>query len=150
MKTIEKMYAHLHWANEHIVKAIENSDEDNQEIIRLFSHVLFAEKIWFTRLKRLDSSSLPIWSDDASLESCLELAHQNKALMVSFFDQISSQQLDTIVSYKNSGGKQYSHSLRDILTHVALHGQYHRGQINLLLRKQNKEPVAVDYITFVR
>jgi len=40
--------------------------------------------------------------------------------------------------------------VRDILLHVAMHGQYHRGQINQLLRGAGLEPISVDYIVFVR
>ena len=36
-----------------------------------------------------------------------------------------------LVTYKNSKGTEFRNSKRDILTHVALHGQYHRGQIRI-------------------
>ena len=36
------------------------------------------------------------------------------------------------------------------LLHVPLHGQYHRGKINLLLRQAGRQPAPTDYITFVR
>jgi len=55
-----------------------------------------------------------------------------------------------IISYKNSSGRAFQNSVRDVLMHVALHGQYHRGQINLQLRANGMEPVNVDFITFVR
>jgi uncharacterized damage-inducible protein DinB len=58
--------------------------------------------------------------------------------------------LDQFISYKNSTGKEFKKSIRDILTHVALHGQYHRGQINLLLRIDGMEPINTDFITFRR
>ncbi|MEK8130083.1 DinB family protein [Paenibacillus filicis] len=41
-------------------------------------------------------------------------------------------------------------TLADIFIHVALHGMYHRGQINLLLRMEDKQPAWVDYILFTR
>jgi hypothetical protein len=31
-----------------------------------------------------------------------------------------------------------------------LHGQYHRGKINLLLRQSGAEPAPADYISYVR
>ena len=71
-------------------------------------------------------------------------------LLGTFLAGLSTPKLEQIVSYKNSKGKEFNNSVRDILTHVALHGQYHRGQINLLLRANEFEPVNVDFITFVR
>ena len=44
------MFEHLNWANIRILKTLQNAEVENQEIIRLFSHILLAEKIWFTRL----------------------------------------------------------------------------------------------------
>ncbi|MFP3918826.1 damage-inducible protein DinB, partial [Lysinibacillus telephonicus] len=57
------MFEHLNWANIRILKTLQNAEVENQEIIRLFSHILLAEKIWFTRLQGLDSSNVPIWTE---------------------------------------------------------------------------------------
>lgn len=58
--------------------------------------------------------------------------------------------LDEVVTYKNSKGTEFKTSIKDVLIHVALHGQYHQGQINLQLRINDIEPINLDYITFVR
>jgi uncharacterized damage-inducible protein DinB len=34
--------------------------------------------------------------------------------------------------------------------HVALHGHYHRGQINSRLRAGGTDPISVDYIMYMR
>ena len=36
------------------------------------------------------------------------------------------------------------------MMHVALHGQYHRGKVNLLLRQEGLPPVPPDFIAWVR
>lgn len=36
------------------------------------------------------------------------------------------------------------------LLHVALHAQYHRGKVNVLLRHAELAPAATDYIAFIR
>ena len=63
LKTIQNMYDHLNWANQRILKTLQSLEVENQKVSRLFSHILFAEKIWITRLQGLDSTGLPIWSD---------------------------------------------------------------------------------------
>lgn len=112
-----------------------------------FSHILHAENVWFTRLVGADSSHLPIW-EEVSLESCAEMVNQNNHNFTEFLSTLSNTELDQILTYKNSSGSQFQSSIRDILTHVALHGQYHRGQINQLLRAAELEPINVDYIMF--
>jgi uncharacterized damage-inducible protein DinB len=73
--------------------------------------------------------------------------HPNYAELLS---NLSNTDLDRVVSYKNSKGTEFRNTIREILTHVALHGQYHRGQINQLLRVADLEPINVDFITFKR
>ena len=45
------MYEHLNWANQRILETLQSIEDKNQEVCRLFSHILFAEKVWITRLK---------------------------------------------------------------------------------------------------
>lgn len=143
------MYEHLNWANKRILETLKSTEDENQEVRRLFSHILFAENIWITRLRGLDSSRLPIWSD-VNLEVCSELIKQNEDSSTALFTELANTNLEKLIAYTNSKGTEFKNSLRDILTHVALHGQYHRGQINARLRADGNEPVDVDFITFVR
>ncbi|MEH7111672.1 DinB family protein [Neobacillus niacini] len=148
LETIHSMFKHLHWANQRILETLQNGEE-NKQANTLFSHILHAENVWYTRLKGADSSHLPIWAE-VSLESCVEMINKNHHNYGEFLARISNTNLDHLVLYKNSKGTEFHHSIRDILTHVALHGQYHRGQINQKLRAVDLEPINVDYITFRR
>ena len=143
------MYEHLNWANQRILKTLQNIEGENHEVSRLFSHILLAEKVWITRLRGLDSSQLPIWLE-VDLEVCAELVMQNEESLTTFITYLENADLDNLISYTNSKGTEFKNSVRDILTHVALHGQYHRGQINSRLRADGLEPVNIDFITFVR
>ncbi|MGG1636669.1 DinB family protein [Paenibacillus sp. FSL K6-3182] len=148
MKTIQKMYEHLNWANQRILETLQNVENEDQ-LVRLFSHILNAEQVWIARIRGMDSSQMPIWSD-GDLESCAKLIKQNEESFKNILTELTYADLDNLVSYSNSKGKEFVTSTRDILTHVALHGQYHRGQINLRIRANGFEPVNIDYINFVR
>jgi uncharacterized damage-inducible protein DinB len=149
LETIQKMFKHLHWANQRILETLQSIEEGNEEVIRLFSHILFAEKVWIARLQEFDNSQLPIWAE-VDLNGCAELVLQNKESFTTILSNLANTDLDKSISYKNSTGKEFKNSIRDILTHLALHGHYHRGQINSRLRSDGKEPVNIDFITFVR
>lgn len=149
IETIQKMFEHLTWANARILKVLQNMKVENEETVQLFSHILFAEKVWFTRLQGLDSSNIPIWTE-VDLKVCSELVEQNKELSTKFLSQLSNTDLDKLVFYRNSKGTEFKNTIREILTHIALHGQHHRGQINLKLRADGIEPANIDFITFVR
>lgn len=152
METITRMFKHLYWANRRLLEALKQEDAASPQALRLYSHLLYAERVWVTRLKGEDSSHLPIWGEHASLDECGDLVKQNEEEYTLFFEKIekSNVGLDDVISYKNSRGESFQLSVRDILTHVALHGQYHRGQINASLRQSNVEPASLDYYIFVR
>ncbi|QTM98785.1 hypothetical protein ERJ70_05420 [Sediminibacillus dalangtanensis] len=42
---------------------------------------------------------------------------------------LENGEFDKLVTYQTSTGKSCTHSLGDILVHLALHGEHHRGQI---------------------
>ncbi|WP_138756223.1 DinB family protein [Paenibacillus sinopodophylli] len=148
MQTIQKMYEHLHWANQRILETLQNIDVESQQV-RLFSHILNAERVWIARLREKDSSHLPIWSD-GDLQECTKLVKQNEEDFRNLLTELEKIDIDKLVSYSNSKGIAFKTSIRDILVHVALHGQYHRGQINSRIRANGFEPVGLDYIIFAR
>jgi uncharacterized damage-inducible protein DinB len=149
LETLQSMFKHLHWANQRILETLQNGALENKKANNLFSHILHAENVWFTRLIGGDSSHLPIWGE-VSLDSCIEMVNQNNLNYTELLSKLPNKDLDQTVSYKNSKGKEFHNTTREILTHVALHGQYHRGQINQLLRIADLEPINVDFITFKR
>jgi uncharacterized damage-inducible protein DinB len=58
--------------------------------------------------------------------------------------------LARIVAYRNSAGRDFRSSVSDIVTHVAMHGSYHRGQIARRLRSVGQEPPYTDFIQYTR
>ena len=87
--TIQKMYEHLNWGHQRILEALQSIEDENQEVYRLFSHILFAEKVWITRLRGLDSSRLPIWSE-VDIEVCAELVMQNEESLTAFLTNLAN------------------------------------------------------------
>ena len=50
----------------------------------------------------------------------------------------------------NSKGQSWTSRVEDVLTHVLLHGAYHRGQIASALREAGLTPPYTDYIHATR
>lgn len=148
LETLLKMYEHVWWANKRILESLTDDDEQ-QRARRLFFHVLHAEKVWLFRLRGEDSSGVPIWGEAGKFQ-CGELVKDNETMVREYFSSLKTSDLEREISYKNSREVMFVNTVREILTHVALHGQYHRGQINMCLRDAAFEPVNVDFITFVR
>ncbi len=157
MLTINKLYEHLNWANKRILQTLESVEHDptqnhNQDLmktIELFAHILQAEQVWLARLQGKASTRTRIWPE-ADLAICTKLVIENATKYDTYLTTLLNKDIDSLISYTNQSGVPFETSIRDILTHVALHGQYHRGQINAKLRSIGAEPASVDYIVFVR
>jgi len=115
---------------------------------REYAHVLAAQELWLARLEGRDAS-VPVWPE-LSPAGCEALQGEVAAGYETYLDDLTPSGLAADVRYVNSAGAEFTTPVGDILLHVALHGQYHRGKVNLLIRQAGEEPVPTDYIGFVR
>jgi uncharacterized damage-inducible protein DinB len=75
-----------------------------------------------------------------------ELARAWEAYLAGLSPELLGQQ----IRYTNSKGEDWSNTVSDVLTHVALHSSYHRGQIASLLGRAGEAAAYSDYIECVR
>lgn len=74
----------------------------------------------------------------------------NRTGYTCYLGPLAEPDLEREVEYRNSAGTTFRMSVVDILSHVALHGSYHRGQVAPGVRGAGVTPVNTDYITYVR
>lgn len=143
---LENLYAHMWWAHDALVTELERQPPD-PETLRLFAHVVAAEHLW---LSRIDSSkaNVAVWPT-LSLDEIVRLEGENRERCRELLRRRDDTR-EQRVRYRNSAGNSFDNSVGEILTHVALHGHYHRGQIARIMRSAGREPVYTDYIGFVR
>ena len=149
VEIIRRLFSFDGWATGRVFDSLKTASSENHKADRLVAHLLVAEKVWMLRLHGEDTSAINL-SPELSITECERLAHENRQAYAAFLDSLKEERLDSVVTYKNSKGIEFSTSVSDILTHVALHGTYHRGQIAAAVRSEGDVPVNTDYITFVR
>jgi uncharacterized damage-inducible protein DinB len=145
---IRRLWEHAAWADAAILSAIETPTQASPDAVREFAHILGAEENWLARLEGRPPT-LPIWPQLARTD----LAPAARRIMDGYGAYLATLRDDDVersVSYTNTAGRSFETRIGDILFHVALHGQYHRGKVNLLLRQSSAEPAPVDFISFVR
>ncbi|MED5016470.1 DinB family protein [Paenibacillus chibensis] len=150
MKTIKRMMDHLYWADGRILDALEASETKNKDLLKLVRHVAVAEQVWLSRLQGESSSQYSLWEEAEELTPIRMMFEENAEQYRLYIERLEESGLEQMIDYANQSGVPFRTSVRDILMQVLLHGQYHRGQINRLLRMESAEPVQVDYITFAR
>ncbi|MDQ2855909.1 MAG: DinB family protein [Acidobacteriota bacterium] len=145
---IRKLFAYTRWANTRVLDALSGTEKDAKALM-LLAHLLMAEKIWLDRLRGQPTVGTNK-SPELSIDECRRLARDNQLGFKEVIARNELDELDSLLTYKNLSGKEFTTSVGDILTHVAIHGAYHRGQIAFTMRSEGGTPVDTDFITFTR
>lgn len=149
MSVLLSLLDHAAWADSLARAAIEGLPDGDERgrAVRLYAHLAAAEHVWLSRLEGRTSAH-PVWPD-LSLADAAALAGYSIAALRRVAEGAQAE-LDRVVEYRNSAGLSFQNTVAEILTHVALHGSYHRGQIAALTRAGGGTPAATDYIMYVR
>jgi uncharacterized damage-inducible protein DinB len=141
---LKQLFEHEYWANLKVLEAIVLAKDCPKKAIELFSHTIAAQRIWLDRIKG-NASEVKVW-EVFETEIMLELLEINFADIIKTID---SQDINQLISYKNSKGVHYTRTISQILTHLPLHSMYHRGQVVLLLKSYVEVLPSTDYIFYV-
>ncbi|MES3035983.1 MAG: DinB family protein [Gemmatimonadota bacterium] len=145
---LRRLHDHVRWADDAVLDALASATDVPAAAAREFAHVLAAGEIWLSRIEGR-AARVALWPE-LRIDELRQLAtqvHDGYALLLS---GLMPAELYRMVSYRNSAGITFETSVSDILLHVSLHAQYHRGKVNLLLRDAGLSPAPVDYIAYVR
>ena len=148
LHTMRRLWEHAAWADRLLLGTLLRLDPCPEDVWREYAHVLGAESVWLDRLKHRPPR-YRVWPTLEPAEAAA-LAESLRLEYMSYIEGLSIDALDTSVAYVNSAGLSFETPVEDILLQVFLHGQYHRGKINLMLRQYDEEPAPTDYISFVR
>lgn len=134
-----------HAANLKVIDVFCNSGKSISEAERLFSHILNAQSIWISRIRRknvqIDTFQMQRVQDFAFLQN------ESTANLLAILDE---DNLSSPVHYTNSKGESFSNTVNDILFHIINHSTYHRGQIAMLFRQHEVQPPVTEYIFYKR
>ncbi len=145
---ITRMLNAMTWADSQLLAATREHAATQADTVRLFGHVLAAEHLWLCRLERRETH-VPVWPS-LSIGECEALAAENAHGYQLYLDKLTEPDLASMVRYRNSKGDEYTNSVLDILTHVVIHGAYHRGQVARIIGRGGGQSPITDYIVYVR
>ncbi len=152
--TLERTLAHGVWATAQWWDRLDDpllSPEARQGALAELAHMVCAEEVW---LSRIQGEALPVSGsiEEAStfwpgwdLDEARQRHSQVSAVLLGL-----ARRPDAEVSYTDTAGVAHRTMLEDILLHVSIHGQFHRGRASERLRAAGQIAPVGDYIQFVR
>ena len=139
---LERLFDYDAWGNREEVQHLRSLEKPPEKAIKILAHIIGTEWLFLGRLRR-DPKPAIVWPD-LTLDQCAAQIEKLAAAWPSEFDRTD------VVEYMNSKGEKWTSRADDILTHVILHGAYHRGQIATVVRGSGETPAYTDYIHCVR
>jgi uncharacterized damage-inducible protein DinB len=141
---LQDLIEHDYWASLQLFKLAEAQDQLPEKVGQLISHILAAQHIWIFRIEG-ETPGMNPWDQ-------IERSQWTRLLEIHFqgLKKLSQREPDTTVSYSNTKGKTFENTTGDILHHLTLHSQYHRGQMAQLLKAEGLDIPGTDYIFYKR
>jgi uncharacterized damage-inducible protein DinB len=145
---LDRMFRYTAWADQRTLTALRDCPAAQAEALPLLAHLFGAEEVWLSRIEGR-TPTVAVWPA-LSLDECARLAEINAAGYAALLARTPADGWHAPIHYRNTAGNEYTTPLWEILTHVVIHGGYHRGQIAKVLGRADVPAVNTDFITFTR
>lgn len=143
-----KLFRYNEWANNQVLEAFMQPMENDEEVTRLFSHVVSVQKLWLDRIQN-NNIIFEFWNN-YSIEGCIKISKESSSAWLKYLEGLTEGDFSKMIAYVNSKGEHYENTIEDILAHVINHSTYHRAQIAFLLRRADVVPPVTDYVFYRR
>lgn len=144
----ENLFEYENWANKVIIDNLLSIPEPPEKAVFIMSHIINAQVLWISRIKK-STAAVSVWQI-YDKENIADKLKDSSAAIREFLKKIEDNDLGKMIGYTNTKGDSFTSVLKDILTHMAIHSSYHRGQIVLLIKPFVKELPYTDFIVFMR
>jgi len=133
-----------HWANLETLSALAPVADRAPRSVAWLAHVMAAKRIWYARVvgAPMPWQVYPTLTLD-EIRPQLDVAHGEWQRWLA---ESTDQSLAEVVRYATTRGEWFERTLGDIVAHLPLHGQHHRGQIAADIRAAGGTPPVIDFI----
>jgi uncharacterized damage-inducible protein DinB len=156
INTLTDLYKHMQWADATVWSAVLASDDtQSDETLRTYFYHLHLVQRAFLSTWRSESHETPYPRFDDT-PSLMQWGQTYYSEAMGYLNSLREEQLSEAMPLAWAGMVEQRlgrapeiTTIGETILQVALHSQYHRGQINAQLRRLGVEPPLVDYIAWV-
>jgi uncharacterized damage-inducible protein DinB len=145
---LRRLFDYDAWGNREALASLRACSAPPARAVAILGHVGGAQQVWLDRIHSRPDVARP-WPE-LRLEELGARFEQLVAEWRAFLDALTPADLARRVTYTTTKGAAFDDALGDVLTHVAFHSAYHRGQVAALVRSAGHQPAQTDFIHAVR
>lgn len=145
----QPLLRHGRWADARVVESVRALAPPPAEAVRLVAHLAATARLYLARMRGDDPWPQHFWPE-LSLDEAEALLRATTDDLAAWLARQDAAALARPVSYRNSRGTRFATPPAEMLLHLALHGEHHRGQIARIVRAAGGAPALTDWIVFVR
>jgi uncharacterized damage-inducible protein DinB len=149
-----------YWAREKVLEQAEKLDsvefhlpvESNYGSLQAtLVHTLSAEWVWRVRCQENQSPvSLLAFEEFPTVVSIQSFWLDEQHKMLGYLDGLQTGDLESVITYRRTGGQEEANTLWQILWHVVNHGTEHRSEAASILTAFGHSPGDLDFIHYLR
>jgi len=153
ISTLERVFSYKAKANNEILAAMRQFDDASpaREIaIRVISHTYAVDRIFAANLTGAEhgyTSANP--SHAPSLEELSEAIKTSDQWYIDYISLLDEAQLSESIDFTFTDGLPGRMSREEVLIHVTVHGEYHRGQISLIMMQSSITPPSDGFTSYL-
>ena len=154
LSELKDLYRHVEWADAAVWRAVMASEvsQADEKLRELFYHSHLVQRAWL-RAWHGEQREYPTFDD---VKSLMKWGRSYYPAVWSRLETLTDEQIAGIMQVpwaeiveRELGREPEKITIAESMLQVALHSQYHRGQINARLRALGGEPPRVDYIIWL-
>lgn len=119
------------WANDMLIKAINDADTPEDRVFEILSHLVISPNNWLRKILK-EAQIYKSW-DKLTLADCQSLSQENVLKWNAFILNKTDEELEQYIFFPFMGISSKI-SIEDLLIHLVNHSSYHRGQIIIKLK----------------
>jgi uncharacterized damage-inducible protein DinB len=153
ISTLERVFSYKAKANQETLMAMRQFDDASpaKEIaIRVLNHTYAVDRIFAGNMTGTEHGyTSPNPGQSPSLEELSAAIKESDQWYLNYVSLLSEEQLAERIDFTFTDGLPGRMSRDEMLMHVTVHGEYHRGQISLILMQNSIAPPGDGFTSFL-
>ena len=153
VRTLERIFTYKAKANEEILAAMRQFDETSpaREIaLRVLGHTYAVDQIFAANLRRVEHGyTSPNPRQAQALEELSAAIKTSDRWYIDYVSRLDEARLAERIDFTFTDGLPGRMSREEMLMHVTVHGEYHRGQISLIMMENSITPPGDGFTSYL-